>query len=58
MVRTGKRMRDHPFTDEEVELIAGFSGLTADQVRGVAWLTVMKLGLDEEPAHIDGDVRS
>lgn len=48
-------MRDHPFTDEEVELIAGFSGLTADQVRGVAWLTVMKLGLDEEPAHIDGD---
>lgn len=38
-------MKDQPFTDEEVELIAGFCRLTVEQVRGIAWLTVMKLGL-------------
>jgi hypothetical protein len=32
-----------PLTDDEVDLISAVSGVAPEKVRGIAWLTTMKL---------------
>jgi len=32
-----------PFTDDELATIADFAGIDAAKVRGIAWLTALKL---------------
>lgn len=36
-------MPDQPFTEEELVIVAQFANLNVAQVRGIAWLTTMKL---------------
>jgi hypothetical protein len=52
---------EQPFSDEEIKRLAEFASISEEKVRGIAWLTTLKLlndfqGFDRSAAHNDGRV--